>query len=326
MSFRPVIHNKPPPIYVYFHNFWNGFIEKTDAINITFFMKLLEKVYERPIHIARTPSEASILIESIFGAESHVYYKKWAATILFTGESNYYDFPHVDKFDCVLGFEETGGKFVKCPLYVLFLISNPTIMRQLTGDMGVAPSRDAVNTIIPPNKASVIISNVHGTERLSFLENLEKKMPVNYGGKYKNNIGNIVSGHCNSPEMTDFYRRGKFAITMENGNQPYYITEKIVNGFRSGVIPVYWGSVNIGQYFNPRRFLQLKSASQEDMDELANRMVSMTNQEYFDMINEPILARPINDVCDEILESVKKILTSSTSSSSSVGSLTSSSV
>lgn len=310
-----VIHKPPPPpppIYVYFHNFWNGFIEKTDAIDVTFFVKLLEKVYERPIHIARTPREANVLIESIFGKESHVYYKKWAATILFTGESNYYDFPHVDKFDCVLGFEETGGKFVKCPLYILFLISNLKIMRQLTGGTGVSPSGDAAtNTIIPPNKASVVISNVHGIERLSFLENLEKKMPVNYGGKYKNNIGNIVSGHCNSPEMTDFYRRGKFAITMENGSQPYYITEKIVNGFRSGVIPVYWGSANISQYFNPRRFLQLKSASQDDMDELINTMVSMTNQEYIDMISEPILARPINEVCDEILESVKKILTSS---------------
>ena len=321
MSFYPVIHNKPPPIYVYFHNFWNGFIEKTDAINITFFMKLLEKVYERPIHISQTPREASVLIESIFGTESHIHYKKWDATILFTGESNYYDFPHVDKFDCVLGFEETGGKFVKCPLYILFLVSNPKIMQQLTAES--TASRDAENTIIPPNNASVVLSNVHGIERLSFLENLEKKMPVNYGGKYKNNIGNVVSGHCNSPEMTDFYKKGKFAITMENGSQPYYITEKIVNGFRSGVIPVYWGSVNIGQYFNPRRFLQLKSGSQEDMDELANRMVSMTNQEYFDMICEPILARPINDVCEEILESVKKILTSSPMSS--VGSLTSSS-
>ena len=319
MPFRPVIISKklPPPIYVYFHNFWNGFIEKTDAIDTTFFMKLLEKVYERPIHMSPTPKEASILIESIFGTESKIHYKKWASTILFTGESNYYDLPHVDKFDCVLGFEETGGKFVKCPLYILFLVSNPKIMQQLTGGAGDAPSRDAANTIIPPNNASVIISNVHGTERLSFLENLEKKMPVNYGGKYKNNIGNIVSGQFNSPEMSDFYKKGKFAITMENGSQPYYITEKIVNGFRSGVIPVYWGSANIGQYFNPRRFLQLKSASQDDMDELANRMVSMTNQEYFDMISEPVLARPINDVCEEILESVKKILTGSLTSSSS---------
>ena len=292
-----------PPLSVYFHNFWNGFIEKTDAIDATFFMKLLEKTYERPIHISRTPDNADILVESIFGYMSYLHYKKWNTTILYTGEINYHNVTDIDKYDCVLGFEETGGNFVKCPLYILFLLSNPVIISQITGTRsGPNPST------IPPNIASVILSNVHGDERLAFMSHLEKKMPVKYGGKYKNNIGRVVSGHCNSPDMTDFYRGGKFAITMENGDQTHYITEKIVNGFRSGVIPVYWGTSKISEYFNPRRFLRLKSASQEDMDELANVMATMTNQEYFDIISEPILARPINDVCEEILASVKKVL------------------
>ena len=307
MSSRP-----PPPLSVYFNKFWNGFIEKTDAMDCSFFMKLLEKTYERPIHISTTPDNADVLIESIFGNTSYLHYKKWNATILFTGETHYYDVPDVNKYDCVLGFEETGGKFVKCPLYLIFLISNQAIMNQLTGaGAGAGAGLSSQNQVIPPNTASVIISNVHGCERLAFLTHLEKKMLVNYGGKYKNNIGGIISGQFNSPEMTDFYKRGKFAITMENGDRPYYITEKVVNGFRSGVIPVYWGTDKISEYFNPRRFLRLKSASQEDMDELVNTMVSMTNYEYLTMIREPILARSVNDVCDEILATVKKIRTSS---------------
>jgi hypothetical protein len=294
-----------PPLSVYFHNFWNGFIEKTDAIDTTFFMKLLEKTYERPIHISTAPNTADILVESIFGHNSYLHYKKWNTTILYTGETDYHNVTDIDKYDCVLGFEETGGKFVKCPLYILFLLSNPVIISQITG------TRTGPNSsTIPPNIASVILSNVHGDERLAFMSHLEKKMPVKYGGKYKNNIGRVVSGQFNSPEMTDFYRGGKFAITMENGDRPYYITEKIVNGFRSGVIPVYWGTSKISEYFNPRRFLRLKSTSQEDMDELANVMATMTNQEYFDIISEPVLVRPINDVCEEILASVKKVLVS----------------
>ena len=295
----------PLPLSVYFHNFWNGFIEKTDAIDITFFMKLLEKTYERPIHITRTPDDAVVLIESIFGHNSYLHYKKWNTTILYTGETDYHNVTDIDKYDCVLGFEETGGKFVKCPLYILFLLSNPAIISQITGKRtGANPST------IPPNIASVILSNVHGDERLAFMSHLEKKMPVKYGGKYKNNIGRVISGHCNSPAMTDFYRGGKFAITMENGDQCHYITEKIVNGFRSGVIPVYWGTSKISEYFNPRRFLRLKSTSQEDMDELANTMATMSNREYLNMISEPILVRPIGDVCEEILASVKKVLVS----------------
>ena len=299
----------PPPLSVYFHNFWNGFTEKTDAIDCSFFVKLLEKTFSRPIHISTSPDNADVLVESIFGHMSYLHYKKWTATILYTGETHYFQRPDVDKYDCVLGFEETGGNFVKCPLYIVFLISNQPILRQFTEN--TATIEVPRNQMIPPNTASVIISNIHGGERLAFLNHLEKKMPVNYGGKYKNNIGRIVSGQFNSPEMTDFYRGGKFAITMENGDRPHYITEKIVNGFRSGVIPVYWGTAKISEYFNPRRFLQLKSASEADMDELVKTMVTMTNQEYIDMISEPILVRPINDVCDEILASVKKILTSS---------------
>ena len=296
---------------VYFHNFWDGFIERTDTMDCSFFMKLLEKTYERPIHISKSPDNADILVESIFGYMSYLNYKKWKGTFLFTGEPHYGNIQNVDKYDCVLGFEETSGNFVQCPLYIIFLMSNSEIMNQLTST--AVSSRNQIMPP-PPNRASVILSKVHGNERLAFMNHLEKKMPVYYGGKYKNNIGRIVSGHCNSPEMPDFYRRGKFAITMENGDKPHYITEKIVNGFRAGVIPVYWGSENISEYFNPRRFLRLKSASQEDMDELAKRMVSMTNQEYVDIINEPILVRSISDVCEEILVSVKKILTSSPSS------------
>jgi hypothetical protein len=294
------------PVYVYFHNFWNGFIEKTDGINCSFFMKLIEKTYQRPVYITSSLDKADILVESIFGYMSYLQYKKWRATILYTGETHYCNIKDIDKYDCVLGFEETDGNFVKCPLYIIFLISNPEIMKQLTESVS---DTKQITSSPPPNQASVILSNIHGKERLAFLERLEKKMPVKYGGKYKNNIGRVVSGQFNSPEMSEFYQRGKFAITMENGDRPHYITEKIVNGFRSGVIPVYWGTSKIGEYFNPRRFLRLKSASPEDIDELINTMTSMTDQEYFDIIREPILVRPVNDVCDEILASVKKILT-----------------
>jgi hypothetical protein len=294
------------PVYVYFHNFWNGFIEKTDGINCSFFMKLIEKTYQRPVYITSSLDKADILVESIFGYMSYLQYKKWHATILYTGETHYCNIKDIDKYDCVLGFEETDGNFVKCPLYIIFLISNPEIMKQITESVS---DTKQITSSPPPNQASVILSNIHGKERLAFLERLEKKMPVKYGGKYKNNIGRVVSGQFNSPEMSEFYQRGKFAITMENGDRPHYITEKIVNGFRSGVIPVYWGTSKIGEYFNPRRFLRLKSASPEDIDELINTMTSMTDQEYFDIIREPILVRPVNDVCDEILASVKKILT-----------------
>jgi hypothetical protein len=291
----------PPPVYVLFYNFWDGFIEKTDSMDCTFFIALLEKTFNAPIHITTCTNTATVLVESIFGNQTYLDYKKWDATFLFTGEAHYGGRQNIHLYDCVLGFEDTHEKYVKCPLYLLFLQTNPSILRELAG-----PAAD----VIPPNHASVVITNIHGNKRLKFIDCVERAMPLFFGGKYKNNVGGVVGGCYNSTGMSDFYKRGKFAITMENSDKPYYITEKLVNGLRSGVIPVYWGTPRIGEFFNPRRFLHLKSdATPEDMNALIRRMKTMTDDEYANIIRESIMTRSIEDVMDEITQSIKKILT-----------------
>ncbi len=293
------------PIHVFFNKFWPGFTEKTDIMDCTFFVQLLEKTYQAPILVVNSPNNATVLVESIFGNHSYLNYKKWRATILYTGESDYANTQDVDKYDCVLGFEETRANFVKCPLFVIFLITNIRIMKEIENTNRPIPDE------IPPNFASIILSNAyHGKERLDFYNTVKKEMPVFSGGKHDNNVGFVVPGSYNSNDMVDFYRRGKFAITMENNDKPYYITEKLVNGIRAGVIPIYWGSSRVTEFFNPRRFIHLsQQPTKEEVAGIIQRMKDMTNDEFLDIIREPVLIRPIGDICDEILASVKKILT-----------------
>jgi hypothetical protein len=292
-------------IHVFFNNFWPGFTEKTDIMDCTFFVQLLEKTYQAPILVVNHPENATVLVESIFGNHSYLNYKKWRATILYTGESDYANTQDVDKYDCVLGFEETRANFVKCPLFVIFLVTNIRIMKEIENINRPIPDQ------IPPNFASIILSNAyHGKERLEFYNTVKKEMPVFSGGKHDNNVGFVVPGSYNSNDMVDFYRRGKFAITMENNDKPYYVTEKLVNGIRAGVVPIYWGSSHVTEFFNPRRFIHLsKQPTNEEMAGIIQRMKNMTNDEFIDIIREPVLIRPIGEICDEILDSVKKILT-----------------
>lgn len=295
-----------PPISVFFNNFWPGFFEKTEVMNYcALFVQLLEKTYNVPIHISNSPDNATILFESIFGIHSYLKYKKWSATILFTGESDYFNLKNVADFDCVLGFEDTRDNFVKCPVFLLFLLTNPSILKEIEAADRPIPSE------IPPNHASIIVSNgYHGKERLEFFNTAKCAMPVFSGGKYENNVGSVVPGSYNSTEMVDFYKRGKFAITMENNDKPYYITEKLVNGLRAGVIPVYWGSSLVNEFFNTRRFLHLqRDATKDDMTAMIERMKQMTDQEYLDIIREPILVQSVYTMFDDIVASVKKILT-----------------
>jgi hypothetical protein len=75
-------------------------------------------------------------------------------------------------------------------------------------------------------------------------------------------------------------------------------------------VPIYWGSDRVCEFFNPKRFLHLKpGATEEDISEMIERMCTMTDDEYLGMIRQPIMVRSMENVIDEISDSVKKILT-----------------
>ena len=41
-----------------------------------------------------------------------------------------------------------------------------------------------------------------------------------------------------------------FSITVENTNKDYYFTEKLIDCFMTGTVPIYWGCPSIGNFFN----------------------------------------------------------------------------
>ena len=41
-----------------------------------------------------------------------------------------------------------------------------------------------------------------------------------------------------------------YTVVIENSVDDYYFTEKIVDAFLTGTIPIYWGSPSVGQLFN----------------------------------------------------------------------------
>lgn len=42
----------------------------------------------------------------------------------------------------------------------------------------------------------------------------------------------------------------RYSIVIENGQEPHYFTEKILDAMVCTTIPIYWGTPNIGDYFN----------------------------------------------------------------------------
>lgn len=101
----------------------------------------------------------------------------------------------------------------------------------------------------------------------------------------------------------DFYGRGfneiqskeeglvdyMFSVAIENASYSSYFTEKIQDCFATGTIPVYYGSPDIGNFFNPKGIISLT----DDFD-----ISWLTEELYYDKI----------DAVKENLEIVKDFL------------------
>jgi hypothetical protein len=282
-----------------FNGFWAGFFEKIDPIHIDFFIKLLSDVYNEDVIVTFNLDEADILIESIFTNTTYINYKKWKASILFTGESYYAQcmLNNLSLYTCILGFNPTIDNFVEFPFYIVYLKSFP--------NMTFTPTKTISN-----NFTSAVISNGSSNERINFLDKLENKMTVLYGGFYKNNIGGKIQGNFASDTLLNFYKNSKFVITMENKRIGHYITEKLINGFRAGIIPIYWGSQHISEHFNSKRFIILEDTTESSINKVIDKMANMSDEEYFQIVNEPIFNKDknIDIIYNNAINNIKNLL------------------
>jgi hypothetical protein len=201
----------------------------------------------------------------------------------------------LSSYTCILGFNYTGGNYVELPFYLLYLKSFP--------ELSFEPTKT-----IPNNYTTAVISNGTQNERTRFLDKLDKRMPVMYGGTYKNNIGGKLQGHFATDNLTAFYKNSKFVITMENTKIAHYITEKLINGFRAGIIPIYWGSQHIGEHFNSKRFITLDGDT--DINSVIDRMENMSDEEYFKIVNEPIFneGQSVDSIYNNAVENIKRLV------------------
>ena len=94
-----------------------------------------------------------------------------------------------------------------------------------------------LNGKIRNNFCAALISNCGSFYgfRLHFIEKLSKYKEVDMGGKCKNNINKKVTNKI------QFLSNYKFSIAMENSEGDGYLTEKIVDSFLAGTIPIYYG-------------------------------------------------------------------------------------
>jgi hypothetical protein len=249
---------------LFVNNFWSGFIEKKDVNHIGFFLDLFELVYSEQIVVSTNVNECDILLESVCGfSPTLIDAKKWKHTYLFSGEHHLNQYS--DFYDCVIWGEENHNNVVNLPLYVIY-----THCSNFTFD-GTEQLDTINNTTIPEKDICCVISDVRGTSRNHFIECLEKHFKIDHYGKYKNNMPRIEHRY-DTKEFSNIISQYKFILTFEKFRVDTYITEKITHGFNAGNVPIYWGSLKIGDYFNTNRFINVTDIDDESINKIVKKI------------------------------------------------------
>ena len=264
---------------IYFEGFWNNF-----DIENNFFTKLLKKYY----NISINSKNYDVVIVSCFNKKK-IDLKKNVRKIFYTGENINYK----KDYDFNFTFKPNSVKNIRLPLWVINYKNNPNF------DYHVQYEKNSFCCFVASNNIKY---------RNDFCNLLSKKYKkVDCGGKCLNNINRIVE------DKITFQRKYKFCIVFENYSSPGYVTEKILDSYRSWCVPIYWGAKNIEIDFNPKTFINVHDFN--NLHDLIDYIIKVDNDDelYQSYFKETIFSNYwkniLNDKDEKFFKNIcKKIL------------------
>jgi hypothetical protein len=289
-----------PKKKIFFNNFWKEYFYP-EKIFIPFISKCLDVELE-----LGTYANSDILIESVFDSDSQrvINSKAWDKAFFFSGESSNIDYAINDEYDIILASMTNRGKIINFPEFMYYIYDNDIVntleLRHLY------PRTD-----IAKNEIIVFISNsnIHMAHvRNAFLDELDKRFTVVYGGKYKNNTGfNLEWDGSKTDEMMNMIKQYKIVITMENNKNEYvdtYITEKIIHGFYNHVVPIYWGTDKVTEYFNKDGMIIYDESNIEDVFNQIQHLMD-NDDDWLKKVNVPVfpnskMTRTLEDIIHDV--------------------------
>lgn len=156
---------------------------------------------------------------------------------------------------------------------------------------------------------SFTVSNPSNFQRNGFFQQMSAAFPgqvKSYGKVHMNDTSlmKVTQGAYWRDAKREFFieNRHKYSIAFENSSYPYYTTEKLMDAFLAGSLPLYWGDPKVGQDFNPASFINVGKLGNEESIELVRKM-EKNEQMFLDMYHQPIFTPDQKDKLEENLES-----------------------
>lgn len=212
----------------------------------------------------------------ICGPFGHDFLKYDCPRILFLGEALAPDF---NLYDYAIGFDriEFGDRYLRAPLYVFE-----------TEQFALAKQKHEFSDEFYLGKkhfCNFIVSNGNAIpEREEFFYKLSESKKVDSAGRYLNNMPD--GKNCDN--KIEFQKNYKFSLAFENSIFDGYVTEKIVQAWTAGTIPIYYGGNGVEKDFNEDAFIDVSKFS--SMEECIDYILYLDENpdEYLKIAKTPI--------------------------------------
>lgn len=194
--------------------------------------------------------------------------------IFMTGENL---IPNFNYCDYAIGFSTLSfdDRYIRIPLWVYYKSAVDFALKKAD----LLTKEEALKRPF----CATVISNTNQTDgmREKIFNALSAYKTVASGGKWHNSVGGPV------PNKLKFQSGYKFCLCAENTYAPGYTTEKLVEAFASGCIPIYYGDPLVTQDFNPKAFIN--AHDYQNIDALIARVKEIDNNDdlYWSIMQEP---------------------------------------
>lgn len=269
-------------ISVKFVDFWPDF----NADQNNFVDALRRKGRRVNVIPEESPETPDILFYSRCGSLQH--YKYDCLKIYYTGEN---DFPDFNECDYAISFYDydCGGRNLRYPLYMFY--------DELNYKVPLLTATDA----LARRFCSVVVSNVNNCDprRIEIIDRVESYKHVDFGGRFRNNVGGPIS------EKLPFISKYKFNLALENSYVRGYVTEKILEPFVAGTVPIYWGDDLVKCDFNPESFINVNDYSNCDTFIADLKRIDNSDTDYLKLLNAP---KRISETASEMNRRLEEFL------------------
>jgi hypothetical protein len=298
LSYKKLIFNK----YTY-----NKFLrkkekKKTIKLNIYGFdsitssiKNIISSFVKQKFHIKFDNMKPDYIIYNVFEDDKLIKIFNSSIKIAFFTENF---IPDLSTYDYAIGHAHLSylDRYLKFPFCFVFKILHFEMNLSKIHEIRI----NSLSSLKKKKFCSAAISNSIITDkfRLLFIEKLNKYKQVDMGGSYNNNIGGKVK------DKIKFFSQYKFSIAMENSDGDGYATEKIIDSFLSGTIPIYYGDYMIDEYINPKSFILIKGEKHLNEKLEYIKQIDSNDSLFINIMKEPIFLD--KDVFNKIKRELKE--------------------